>query len=202
MKFGDIICGAVILSLTTKLPPTSTPTFVTKPKLGEILASAEPEFSNSVSNDKFAMLMFVNPLPSPISILPLPTTKLLPVTVKLPLTLNDPVIFVGTFISNPRSSLISATAEPDSILSILRSSNASGGILNNPLPSPSYLEAVIGTFTLNICSVINANAEPVKIRSNSKSSIASGGILNNPLPSPLYTPSIDTDPDTFIDPVN
>ena len=203
MKFGDIICGAVILSLTTKVPPTFTPTFVTKPKLGEILASAEPEFNNSVSNDKFAMLMFVKPLPSPIIILPLPTTKLLPVTTIPPVINNEPVTVVSTFISNPLSSLISATAEPDSILSILRSSNASGGILNNPLPSPSNLAPLIGTFTSNESSVINANAEPVKILSNSKFSIASGGILNNPPPSPVYIPStIVTEPDIFIDPVN
>ena len=175
---------------------------VTKPRLGEILASAEPEFSNDVSNDRLAMLMFVKPLPSPIIILPLPTTKLLPVSNKPPLTFKEPVIVVGTFISNPLVSEISATADPDSILSIFRSSNASGGILNSPLPSPSYLDAVIGTFTLNCCSVITAKAEPVKILSNSKSSIASGGMLNNPLPSPLYTPSIVTDPDTLIDPVN
>ena len=192
-----------MLSLTTKLPPTLTPTFVTKPKLGEILASAEPEFSNSVSNDKLAIVIFVNPLPSPSNILPLPAVILLPVTTIPPVTNNEPVRVVFTFISSPLASEITATAEPDSILSILRSSNASGGMLNNPLPSPSYLEAVIGTFTLNICSVINANAEPVKILSNSKSSIASGGMLNKPLPSPVYTPStIVTEPDTFIDPVN
>ena len=131
------------------------------------------------------MLMLVIPLPSPIIILPLPTTKLLPVTDNAPLTVKDPVMFVGTFISKPFCSEITAIAEPDSILSIFRSSNASGGMLNNPLPSPSYRDAVIGTLTLNVSSVNKANAEPVKILSNSKFSIASGGMLNNPLPSPL-----------------
>ena len=202
MKFGDIICGAVILSLTTKSPPTLTPTFVTKPKLGDILASAEPEFNNSVSNDKLAIVIFVNPLPSPIIILPLPTTKLLPVKNNPPLTVNEPVIVVGTFTSNPLGSEITASADPVTILSNSKFSRASGGILNNPLPSPSNLAPLIGTFTLNEDVVINANAEPVKILSNSKFSIASGGMLNKPPPSPKKTPVIPKDPDTLIDPVN
>jgi hypothetical protein len=58
-------------------------------------------------------------------------------------------------------------------------------MLNNPLPSPSYLAAVIGTFTSNLVGSIIATPEPELILANSKFSIASGGMLNNPPPSPI-----------------
>ena len=54
------------------------------------------------------------------------------------------------------------------ILSNFKSCNASGGILNNPLPSPSYLAAVIGTFTFNLVGSMIATPEPELIFGNSK----------------------------------
>ena len=94
---------------------------------------------------------------------------------------------------------ITASTDPDIILSNCKSSNASAGILNNPLPSPSYLAAVIGTFTSNLVGSIIATPEPELILANSKFSIASGGMLNNPPPSPINKdavnePVIDTEP--------
>jgi hypothetical protein len=58
--------------------------------------------------------------------------------------------------------------------------------LNNPAPSPSYLAAVIGTFTSNLVGSIIALAEPDCILSNCKSLSADAGISNNPAPLPSY----------------
>ena len=55
---------------------------------------------------------------------------------------------------------ITASTEPDLILSNCKSSNAFAGMLNKPLPSPSYLAAVIGVFTSNFNGSIIALAEP------------------------------------------
>ena len=79
---------------------------------------------------------------------------------------------------------ITASTEPDTILSNCKLSSASGGMLNNPLPSPSYLAAVIGTFTSNLFGSTIATPEPELILNNSKFWMASGGMLNNPPPSP------------------
>ena len=57
--------------------------------------------------------------------------------------------------------------------------------MNNPLPSPSYRDAVIGTLTNNLSGSTSANPEPELIKDNSKSSSASNGILNKPPPSPM-----------------
>jgi hypothetical protein len=47
------------------LPSIKDDVFTTNPKFGDILAIAEPDCNSDVSNDKLAMLIFVNPLPSP-----------------------------------------------------------------------------------------------------------------------------------------
>ena len=138
----------------------------------------------NVSNDKLAILIFRNPLPSPKNTEPEFATTFPPVTNNEPVTLRLPDTNVLVPICNPLFGDITASTEPDIILSICKSSNASGGILNNPLPSPSYLAAVIGTFTSNLVGSIIATPEPELILANSKFSIASGGILNKPPPSP------------------
>ena len=63
-------------------------------------------------------------------------------------------------------------------------------MLNNPLPSPSNRDAVIGTFTSNLFGSIIAIPEPELILANSKFSIASGGILNSPPPSPMNSDAV------------
>ena len=117
---------------------------------------------------------------------------------------NNPDLFsmdVCTLISNPRASDIIARAEPEIILSNSRSVRASAGILNNPLPSPSNRDAVIGTLTFNFSGSITAKAEPELILSSSRFSNASSGMLNNPLPSPWNNDAV-TEPVTETEPVN
>ena len=184
---------AIISSCTFRLPLIDADTFTTNPKSGEISAVAEPLCSRFVSNARFAILIFRKPLPSPKNDDPDAST------ISLPLTNNPPVIDVFTFTCNPLLGDISAVAEPETILSNSKSSRASAGILNNPLPSPSYLDAVIGTLTNNLLGSITANAEPEFILSNSRFSNASNGILNNPPPSPwkrdaVIEPLTDTEP--------
>ena len=164
--------------------------FTTNPLSGEIDAVNEPLFNIGVSNAKLAILIFLNPLPSPINDDPEDAIIFPPVMNNPPLTLKLPDTNVRVPISNPLFSDITASTEPDCILSILRSSNASGGMLNNPLPSPSYLAAVIGTFTSNLVGSIIAKPEPELILDNSKFSIASGGMLNNPPPSPMNSDAV------------
>jgi len=98
----------------------------------------EPLFNMNVSNDKLAILILYNPLPSPTNVEPLPLRIILPpVTNNPPLTDNDADTFTFVFTTSPRLGDITAVAEPDTILSNCKSSNASAGILNRPLPSPS-----------------------------------------------------------------
>ena len=74
-------------------------------------------------------------------------------------------------------------------------------MLNNPLPSPSYRDAVIGTLTNNLSGSTFAKPEPELINTNSKSSSASNGILNNPPPSPTNNDA-DIEPLMSTEPVN
>ena len=71
-----------------------------------------------------------------------------PTTFALPVKVNPPLIFVGTFITNPLLGEICAIAEPD--FNLLISPIESACILNNPLPSPlnndADTEPVIFTF--------------------------------------------------------
>ena len=53
-----------------------------------------------------------------------------------PVTYNPPVNAPNTLLCNPFNGEIDAVAEPDVILSNLKSFNAFTGILNNPPPSP------------------------------------------------------------------
>ena len=79
----------------------------------------------------------VKPLPSPTNDEPDDKFIFPPVTNNPPLTDNDADILVFVFTSNPLFGEITASAEPDLILSNCKSSNAFAGILNKPLPSPS-----------------------------------------------------------------
>ena len=105
------------------------------------------------------------------------------------------------FTSKPLFGEIIALTEPELILSNCKSTSDSAGILNNPLPSPSYLDAVIGTFTSNLFGSIIATPLPELIFTNCKSSSASNGILNNPPPSPINKDA-DILPLMFTEPVN
>ena len=68
----------------------------------------------NVSNDKLAILILYNPLPSPTNVEPLPFNTILPpVTNNPPLTDNDDDIFAFVFTTNPLSGEIIAVAEPD-----------------------------------------------------------------------------------------
>jgi len=97
----------------------------------------EPLFNINVSNDKLAILILYNPLPSPTNVEPLPFNTIFPpVTNNPPLTDNDDDILVFVFTSNPLLGEITASTEPDLILSNCKSSNAFAGMLNNPPPSP------------------------------------------------------------------
>ena len=97
----------------------------------------EPLFNMNVSNAKFAMLILYNPLPSPTNVEPLPfNVTLPPVTNKPPLTNKDDDMFTFVFTTKPKLGEITASTEPDLILSNCKSSNAFAGILNNPPPSP------------------------------------------------------------------
>ena len=106
------------------------------------------------------MLIFVSPLPSPKNEEPLDNTTSPPVTNNPPLTDKEPDILALVVTSNPLLGEITASTEPETILSNLRSCNANAGILNNPLPSPSYLAAVIGVFTSNLSGSCIALPEP------------------------------------------
>ena len=76
--------------------------FTTNPKFGEICAVTEPDCNREVSNAKLAILIFLNPLPSPINEEPLWSIILPPLTNTLPLTVNEPEnILTFVFISNP-----------------------------------------------------------------------------------------------------
>ena len=134
---------------TLKFPLIDADALTTNPKFGESTVVNEPLCKSEVSNDKLAILMLVNPLPSPTNDEPDDTITLPPVTNNPPLILSEPDIFVLVPISNPLLGDITASTEPDIILSNLRSCNAFAGMLNNPLPSPSNLDAVIGTLTNN-----------------------------------------------------
>ena len=63
--------------------------FICNPKFGEISAVALPLSNKEVSNAKLAMLILLNPLPSPMNDEPLATVISLPVTNIPPLTLSD-----------------------------------------------------------------------------------------------------------------
>jgi hypothetical protein len=71
LTIGEYICVlpvivvALKLSLTYKFPQIDADAFTTNPLSGEIDAVNEPLFNMNVSNDMFAKLIFVNPLPSP-----------------------------------------------------------------------------------------------------------------------------------------
>ena len=81
--------------------------------------------------------MFVSPLPSPLNVEPLPFNVISPpVTNKPPLTNKDDDIFTFVFTTKPKLGEITASTDPDLILSNCKSSNAFAGILNNPPPSP------------------------------------------------------------------
>ena len=109
----------------------------TNPLSGEIDAVTEPLFNKNVSNDKFAILILLKPLPSPTYVEPLWSTIFPPLTNTLPLTVNEPEnILTFVFTSNPLFGEITPSTEPDIILSNLRSCNAFAGMLNNPPPSP------------------------------------------------------------------
>ena len=77
-----------------KLPSIDVDILICNPKSGDICAIAEPDCRSEVSNAKFAMLMFVKPLPSPINVEPLTTTIFPPLTIVEPVTNNPPVIEV------------------------------------------------------------------------------------------------------------
>ena len=68
----------------------------------------EPLCKSEVSNDKLAMLMLVNPLPSPTNAEPDDNITFPPVTNKPPLTLSEPDIDVFVPTSNPLSGEITA----------------------------------------------------------------------------------------------
>ena len=57
--------SATTFSSTYKPPQILAEAFTTNPLSGEIDAVNEPLFNMNVSNDKFEILMFVRPLPSP-----------------------------------------------------------------------------------------------------------------------------------------
>ena len=184
----------------SRVPSIDVDTFIWNPKSGEICAIAEPDCKRDVSNDRFAILMFVKPLPSPTKREPDAITISLPVTFIPPVTKREPEnILTEVLISNPLSGEITACTEPDSILSNFRSVSDSAGMLNRPEPSPSYLDAVIGTLTSNLSGSIIAAAEPELILSSSRFSNASSGMLNRPPPSPwnkdaVIEPVIETEP--------
>ena len=62
---------------------------VINPLFGDILADTDPELILNDSNDKFAILIFVKPLPSPKNAEPL-ATIILPLDNIEPLTVNEP----------------------------------------------------------------------------------------------------------------
>ena len=70
--------------------------------MGEIDAVTLPLFNKNVSNDKLAILILDNPLPSPIKVEPLAAITLPPVTNNPPLTLKLPDTNVLVPICNPK----------------------------------------------------------------------------------------------------
>jgi len=60
-----VITFALNLPSTYESPQTNEDVLTTNPLSGEIDAVTLPLFNINVSNDKLAMLIFVNPLPSP-----------------------------------------------------------------------------------------------------------------------------------------
>ena len=93
--------------------------------MGEIIASAEPDFNLSKSPNASAGTLN-NPLPSPL-------TKAPDIS---PVARISPVKDADTFTSNPLASEIEAVAVPSKILFCASAVNASGGMLNNSEPSP------------------------------------------------------------------
>ena len=106
---------AKILFDTVKLPSIDADVFTTNPKSGDILAIAEPDCNKDVSNDKLAILILVNPLPSPTNLLPLAILISEPVTLIPPVTYNEPDNnFTDVLTSIPLvSAYITASFEPD-----------------------------------------------------------------------------------------
>ncbi len=140
---------AKILFDTVKLPSIDADVFTTNPKSGDILAIAEPDCNKDVSNDKLAILILVNPLPSPTNPEPVAAIIFPPVTNIEPVTLKLPSILADVFTLNPLFGDIIASTEPEFILLNSKSSKDSAGILNNPLPSPLNNDADTGTLTNN-----------------------------------------------------
>jgi len=86
----------------------------------------------------------------------LPIILAFPVTFAFPVKVNPPLIFVGTFTTNPLLGEICAIAEPDFILLI--SPIESACILNNPLPSPLNIDADIEP-VINVFALIVSDSE-------------------------------------------
>ena len=86
----------------------------------------------------------------------LPIIFALPVTFAFPVRVNPPLMFVGTFTTNPLLGEISAIADPDFILLI--SPIEAADILNNPLPSPLNNDAETEPVT-NVFAFIIKDAE-------------------------------------------
>ena len=72
-----------------KLPSIDVDILICNPKSGDICAIAEPDCRSEVSNAKFAIVIFVIPLPSPTKDEPLANITPPPVTNKPPLTFKD-----------------------------------------------------------------------------------------------------------------
>ena len=138
----------------------------------------------------------------------LPTSKLVPTSADLstfkvslvlkePLISNVPLISVSTLISNPKFGEITASAEPDLILSI--SPIESALIFVIPLPSPLITPPTVkdsdtfnaplidvSTFTFNpLSGETTADAEPLIILEAASAERASVGISYKPTPLPV-----------------
>ena len=135
-------------------PQIDADVFTTNPLSGEIDAVNEPDFIIDVSNAKLAIVILVNPLPSPMNVLPDAATKFPPVTNIEPVTLKLPAILADVLTCNPLLGEISAWNEPELILLNCKSSNELSGILNNPLPSPTNRDADTGTLTNRLLLII------------------------------------------------
>ena len=61
---------AVISYTTSKSPSIDADVLTLNPKSGDISANTDPDFNIAVSNAKLAILIFLNPLPSPTYLLP------------------------------------------------------------------------------------------------------------------------------------
>jgi hypothetical protein len=108
LTIGEYIEVLPVILLALRLFPTYTSpqiladAFTTNPLSGEIDAVNEPLFNINVSNDIFAKLIFVKPLPSPINVEPLATITFPPLTNTEPLTVNEPEnILTDVLTSNP-----------------------------------------------------------------------------------------------------